>query len=400
MLTSVLAALAVCAGVTVSGSSSGVGLTWQPPNSAANCTLSKNSLFERFTCVLPAGTVVGPDTVFAPQLRVAAGLDVFFSPSWNAWSASGSGVVYAAVPSFNTSFFLVQLLNSTGMWLDACPLPTWGETLVPAVPDDGSGAPAHVPTHFDNATGVGYSPRVPVVPITLRVPIVVSDAVLLTRAGVPDGAAGRADAFVQMYAAVLPSLVPAVLALRSQNDNSSDDDIDDDDDYDWHDVAVRSAEDLWFAPAASVRTANGAWQLRAYWNDSRQTSEFVTQLDVLTSLLAWNPTHPLAEGLASPFRSGAISYFHDEIGCVADSTSDKRITASTVLDGWYVLFQMGKLVDLAALGEGWARALLMSSIDHIIWLGRSFGYAWPVQYLPVSGAKVRLARATARWWWS
>jgi hypothetical protein len=132
MLTSVLAALAVCAGVTVSGSGSGAGLTWQPPNSAANCTLSKNSLFERFTCVLPA--VVGPDTVFAPQLyRVAAGLDVFFSPSWNAWSGSGSGVVYAAVPSFNTSFFLVQLLNSTGMWLDACPLPTWGETLVPAV---------------------------------------------------------------------------------------------------------------------------------------------------------------------------------------------------------------------------------------------------------------------------
>jgi hypothetical protein len=85
-----------------------------------------------------------------------------------------------------------------------------------------------------------------------------------------------------------------------------------------------------------------------------------------------------------------VSYFHDEIGCVADSLSDERITASTVLDGWYVLFQMGKLVDLAVLGEGWARELLVASIDHIIWLGRGFGYAWPIEYSPVSGAKVRL----------
>ena len=89
-------------------------LTWQPTFSAARCTTSGVAAGEfsasRHTCALPAGARVG---AAAADVLLAAPQDValYFSPSWNAWSGSGSAVIYGALPKANVSFMYSQQLN-------------------------------------------------------------------------------------------------------------------------------------------------------------------------------------------------------------------------------------------------------------------------------------------------
>eukprot|EP00035_Acanthoeca_spectabilis_P034428 m.29050 g.29050 ORF g.29050 m.29050 type:complete len:346 (-) comp6637_c0_seq1:1252-2289(-) len=211
---------------------------------------------------------------------------VYFSPSWNSWSSTGSGAIFGSIPSENTTFLLFQLRNPSGGYLDACTLSVWGETLVPKLPDASGGAPPSVPFAV-NVSGLGYVPPVPAVELNLRESLIISNAAIVTRAGVPLTARDRALTFVEVYSQILPSLTPSQATRVA----------------DFEALATRSANDMLLRAPASV-TIDGAFQLRAYLNDSRASSELVTQLDVLEALSRWNSTHALATTLRALFASG------------------------------------------------------------------------------------------------
>ena len=216
----------------------------------------------------------------------------------------------------------MQLLNSSGTYLDACPIPTWAQTMRPVYPASTLrwpvGAPGVSPCHISNVSDVGYKPPLPATEFTLLTDLVLSDGVLLSRGGVPANATQRAAVFLEMYSALLPMLIPDA-AEQVQVD-------------DWASLAVKSEIDL--RRNGSQVECQGQLLLRSYYNDNRAGGESVTQLDVLEPLRRWNSSCALHDTLTASLK--AISFYHPEIGCIADSPATDMMSNSTVLDGWYV----------------------------------------------------------------
>jgi hypothetical protein len=353
-------------------------LTWRSPLAGTVCSSSTPASLSvdasltmtRQTCLLPKSQKVTPASPMLSDLSLpsAANVTLFFSPSWNSWSLSGAPMIYGSVAG--TSFLYVQLLNSSGPWIDACPIPTWGQTMEPKYPKAAlswtEGAPGESPCVVPNTTNVGWKPPLPATDVTLMTDLVLSDGVLLSRDGVPSNATERATVFLEMYSSLLPFLIPNVGEQQRVGD--------------WAPLAVKSERDL--RRNGSQVTFQGQQLLRSYYNDGRAGGESVTQLDVLEPLRRWNSSCALHETLTASMK--AISFFHAEIGCISDAPAADVMNNGTVLDGWYVLNPTIKLVEMAAGGDKWALALLLKSIDHLINLGRALKYVWPVRYNPVT----------------
>jgi hypothetical protein len=169
-----------------------------------------------------------------------------------------------------------------------------------------------------------------------------------------------------MYSSLLPFLIP---------DGEEQQRVED-----WASLAAKSELDL--RRNGSQVLFHGQQLLRSYYNDGRAGAESVTQLDVLEPLRRWNSSCALHETLTASMK--AISFFHEEIGCIADTPAVDVMNNGTVLDGWYVLNPTIKLVEMAAGGDKWALTLLLRSIDHLIYLGRALKYVWPVRYNPMT----------------
>ena len=168
---------------------------------------------------------------------------------------------------------------------------------------------------------LGYMPPRPATNVTLLQPLVVSDGALLTTAGVPSTKEARSKVFLELYSAVVPLLLPDPATVVRQ-DRGADA---------WGRLASRSAADLLLDASATL--VNGSRLLRAYYNDSRAgLAEFVTQLDVLAPLRRWNRSHPLHHSLTAALHS--TSFYHAEIGSVADTLSSPPFAPGQQLDGW------------------------------------------------------------------
>jgi hypothetical protein len=189
--------------------------TWRSPFADSTCAHSTLNMdvgtASRQTCTLPpnaaAAASISDLVLDSPQDVV-----IYFSPSWNTWSASGSAMIYGAVPTSNMTFLYVQLVNSSGEWLDACPLSAYGSMLTPTVPmGSAGGAPGLSPSRLASVSSIGWVPPLPTAagfrPIRS---LTVSDGVLFTVDGVAPDGQERASQFVAMYSALLPKLLPVV----------------------------------------------------------------------------------------------------------------------------------------------------------------------------------------------
>ena len=220
--------------------------------------------------------------------------------------------------------------------------------------------------------------------------MIVSDGLLLVRSGPPpaDGQE-RAETFLSLFAEMLPFVTPSGPTKTVPQ-------------TDWAAVAEKSGKDL-LGPAAGVmvpaKNENGTTDsdhstmvrlLRAYYNDSRAgVAELVTQLDVLEPLQRWDSGSVLARSLTTSLEQ--VSFYHKEIGSVADALASDVFVPGAMLDGWYQMSLLAKLSDMASppRNSGWARALFFSSIDNTIKLAHAFDYVWPVTYDPLARKKGR-----------
>eukprot|EP01047_Picozoa_sp_COSAG01_P084854 COSAG01_NODE_18390_length_1079_cov_0.943878_2_plen_215_part_01 len=209
-------------------------------------------------------------------------------------SMAGAPLVFASTG--NTTFLYVQLLNSSGPWLDLCPLPQWSQVLKPQCPlgqpplenQFPPGAPGVSPVRMTNVSALGWQPPMPAATaVALLESLVVSDGVLLTVSGRPPADANaRAALFLKLYAALLPLLVPP---FEQQQSAQADD---------WDALATRTEGDLRLDE--SEVNISGHKLLRAYYNDSRHTTaESLTQFDVLEALRRWNSSTKLHQNAST-----------------------------------------------------------------------------------------------------
>ena len=261
-------------------------LVWRPPVAEAVCssstlatgipTADPSLTMTRQKCTLPKAKQLTPESAVQSDMRLrtpSANLTLFFSPAWNSWSLSGAPIIYGSVDG--STFLYAQLLNSSGALIDACPIPTWAQTLEPqyhprtAWPE---GAPGVSPCEVANVTSVGWKPPLPAVELTLLTDLVLTNGLLLSREGVPSTATERATIFLQMHSALLLMLTPDVTEQEQVDD--------------WVALAVKSERDL--RRSGSQVTFAGQQLLRSYYNDRRAGGESVTQMDVLEPLRRWN----------------------------------------------------------------------------------------------------------------
>ena len=217
------------------------------------------------------------------------------------------------------TFLYAQLLNSSGPLLDACPLPNWGGQMEPVYPAAArvwaAGAAGTSPVDVQNVSSLGWRPPLPATELTLLAELTVSDGLLLSLRGIPANATQRASVFLELYAAMLPLVTPATTTQVK----------------DWSAVAAQSERDLRRADGAMV-TYQGQQLLRSYWNDGRAGAESVTQFSVLEPMRRWNHSCALHTTLTASLK--AISFYHPEIGCIADSPAVSIMNNGSVLDGW------------------------------------------------------------------
>ena len=240
-------------------------LAWQSPMPAAlgpqqlGCRVepvaTAAGVATRQVCTALKGAVITPSTPTRPELRLPRGpavVQLFSSPSWNGASNGGAPMIWGATGT--TAFLYVQLLNSSGAYLDACPIPTFQQTLWPTCPYGTTAAnPGVSPALVANVSEVGYKPPLPRVELTLLRELVVSDGLLITREGAPVDVDGRARLFLQLYAALLPGLAPHSKHAVPQEE--------------WQALALRSERDLLRRNGSAVAGPAGAGLLRTPHDD-------------------------------------------------------------------------------------------------------------------------------------
>lgn len=330
----------------------------------------------RQTWTAEKGAVLTPWTKTRPDLRLpgtASSVTLYFSPSWNPSSLAGGAMIYGTVR--NTTLLYLQMVNSSGPYLDACPVVTAQEVLWPTCPMGTTPAsPGDSPTVVDGVMELGWRPPLPKADLVLQRDLVVSDSVLITSPGMPVNAGERASLFLRLYTALLPLLLPST---HTRVD-------------DWQQLALRSADDIANRNGTGVLSSGGRL-LRVYYNDFRLTNiELIAQLDVITSIRHWSNSSTLAQELATAVRR--IDFYHPELRSISDMTASHVITPGDgmLFDGFFLLNHMVKLGEMAVDDDDtWARGMFLQSIDHIIEMGREFGYVFGI-YKPLPLQKATL----------
>lgn len=329
----------------------------------------------RRTWTAEKGAVLTPWTETRPDLRLpaaASSMTLYYSPSWNPSSLAGGAMIFATVR--NTTFLYLQMVNSSGPYLDACPAITAQEVLWPTCPMGTTPAsPGDSPTVIDGVAELGWRPPLPKADLVLQRNLVVSDSMLITSSGIPFGAGERASVFLRLYTALLPLVLPSA-HMRVD---------------DWQQLALRSKDDIANRNGTGVLSSAGRL-LRVYYNDFRLTNiELIAQLDVITSIRHWGNNSNYVQELATAVRR--IDFYHPELHSISDITASHVISPGDgmLFDGFFLLNHMVKLGEMALADDTWAKGVFLRSIDHIIDMGREFDYVFGI-YKPLPLQKATL----------
>jgi hypothetical protein len=81
-----------------------------------------------------------------------------------------------------------------------------------------------------------------------------------------------------------------------------------------------------------------------------------------------------AQELATAVRH--IDFYHPELYSISDIIASHVIILGdgVLFDGFFLLNHMVKLGEMAVADDTWAKGVFLRSIDHIIEMGREFGY--------------------------
>jgi hypothetical protein len=303
-------------------------------------------------------TAQAPPSAFAPrsdllcanttgELSVVASASMFAGSGW--WLNGGSWI-YGRTNATH-SFLYFQRMGELGELLEAAPIPTLSQVLLPTytwpiAPPSAAPVP------------LGFLPPPLARNLTAREPLLLGDALLLEVASGTATADEQAAELVLMLEALRPAFTPPSTKLAPTE---------------WGDVAVQAIAAL--EDTRTNRTGlvwKGRRYVRSYVNDYRQTPELLTQLDVLETLVRYEKSTGSPTLLGKQLRAAMAEghFFCRQLGVITDWAGASGFSASSRADTWYLIFTHIKYAHLALGGEVWARTQLEASIDYVVRYGR------------------------------
>ena len=161
---------------------------------------------------------------------------------------------------------------------------------------------------------------------------------------------------------------------------------------DWPTLAARSAADI--ADPANWVTVNGHPYLRSYVSDTRSAPELITQAGVLAGLRAYEARYHTSVPFDSTLEADLSTFYDPQYGTVMNSIPHDPSARG---ESWYFVTNLISLLQLAQMGDGTAKDLLLQSADAVIKLAHVNGYEFPQNfaYSDFSGSGSRVEHDVA-----
>jgi hypothetical protein len=145
---------------------------------------------------------------------------------------------------------------------------------------------------------------------------------------------------------------------------------------DWQMLGMKTARDL--SGADVLVSLGGRNYLKAYVSDTRRAPELITQLNVLSGVIAYEQTFgpsPTIDRVRTMLISGLSSFWAPEYRSVVNNLPIPH-GPSGGSESWYYIGDLIYLARVAAVDQT-ARSLLMRSIGSAIALAHHVGYVFP-----------------------
>lgn len=191
--------------------------------------------------------------------------------------------------------------------------------------------------------------------------VTLSDAILVFRRDVPASERESARQFLQMLGIAYKMLDLPPTGYR-----------------DWVDRAERTARDLDTAPEATIEHY-GHRYIHPY--TGAEYPDIMVQMSIIAALHDWGKWRGEPHPLEAEFKAGLEKFYDPKLKTLRrylPNVGDNK--NADAVDSWYLYHPMLNLGILALDGDGYARDLLMRSIDFGIKAAHHFEYKWPIQY--------------------
>jgi hypothetical protein len=200
-------------------------------------------------------------------------------------------------------------------------------------------------------------------------PVIVGDAFVELRPGLPQGEADAARQFLNALGRIYPMLEQPEFEY-----------------YDWRAMSENALR-LLNTPACR-RTVEGKTYLHAYIGGAGKPPESMVQGAIMVPMMEYESWRRRPAPLVKQFRHVAESFYHPKLKTLirwlpgVDFEKEERSEEEREfrMDSWYLLHTMMNLARLAEMGEPTARKVFLGSLDSLIRTAHRFKYDWPVFY--------------------
>lgn len=189
-------------------------------------------------------------------------------------------------------------------------------------------------------------------------PTKVLDSYLCLTPGVPADAAAVSDTYLKMLAAVYDAMPkPSIPAA------------------DWSTLAGTEASNL--LDPANLVTVDGKQYLRSYVSDTRTAPELITQAGTLAGVRAYEARFHLTLPIDAILEAALPGFYDPQYHSIVNGLGHDPNARG---ESWYFVTNMISLLQLAQLGDGTAKRLLLDSADAVMALAHVNGYEFPQNF--------------------
>jgi hypothetical protein len=186
----------------------------------------------------------------------------------------------------------------------------------------------------------------------------VLDSYLYLLSGVPAGEAAVSETYLKMLGAVYDAMPKASIPAA-----------------DWSALAGKEAANL--LDPANLVTVDGKQYLRAYVSDTRSAPELITEAGVLAGVKAYEAKSHQSLPIDAVLEQGLSSFYDPQYHSIVNGLGHDPKARG---ESWYFVTNMISLLQLAQLGDGTAKQLLLDSTGAVESLAHVNGYEFPQSF--------------------
>jgi hypothetical protein len=207
-------------------------------------------------------------------------------------------------------------------------------------------------------------------PLKGRRPVIIADAFLDLRRGLPKGEADAGKQFLDSLARVYPMLSHPTFEF-----------------YDWPGMSEKVVRALNSSEGCTRKVA-GKTYIQAYVGGSGKPPESMVQGAITVPLMEFAAWRRRPAPLVKELRHAPESFFHPKLktlvrwlpGVEFEKKEPSEEEKKFRMDSWYLLHTLINLARVAEMGDSTARKIFLASLDSLITAAHRFKYDWPVFY--------------------